>query len=265
MKKQMSIDDYHAHPAISKSKLDQINKSMLHYLEPVQKETNSLLIGSAVHDAILSPDVFESQYILQPPEIKVRRGKKWDDFQELHAGKTVIKQADFDVVMKIRDRVFSHPEGKNMFSNGEPEMSYFNQGEYFGTTIDRKCRPDYISKGYVFDLKTTRDASMRGFQSTIEKWRYHVQAAWYLDILNDEGMNVDYFTFVCVETNPPYPIGIYTLDPDDVKNGRDDYLDDIKKLIDYNERKYVATGYTDEGVEMITMPAFYYYKKMGGV
>lgn len=265
MKKQIPIEEYHAHPAISKSKLDQINKSMLHYLEPVPYETNSLIIGSAVHDAILSPDVFESNYILQPETIKVRRGKQWDEFQELHAGKTVMKQKEFDVVRTIRDRVYSHPIGKNMFNGGEPEMSYFNKAEYFGTEIERKCRPDYVNQGYVFDLKTTRDASKRGFQRSLQQYRYHVQAAFYMDVLNDEGMNVEHFTFICVETSAPYPIAIYLLDADDVQNGREDYIENIKTLIDYNERKYVATGYTDEGVDTITMPAFYYYDKMGGV
>jgi hypothetical protein len=50
------------------------------------------------------------------------------------------------------------------------------------TGLQCKCRPDWISEdgGILVDLKTTEDASPREFQRSIAKWRYHVQAGWYM-------------------------------------------------------------------------------------
>ena len=54
-------------------------------------------------------------------------------------------------------------------------------------------------------MKTTEDASPRGFQNSLAKFRYHVQAAWYLRGL--EG--AEEFVFIAVEKKPPYLVAVY--------------------------------------------------------
>lgn len=266
MKKRMSIGDYHADKSISKSKLDLLNKSILHYLEPPEYKSKSMDIGSALHDAVLLPDLFDKTYTKQPPEIKQKRGKKWDEFFAKHGGKTIMTVSDYDKIMRMRDRIYSHPIGKNMFKNGEPEMSYFNNMDIYGQEFDVKCRPDYLGDGFAFDLKTTRDASQYGFRNAITNYRYNVQAAWYMDILNKEpDLEIKEFIFIAIETEPPFPIGIYYIDQESIDCGRDDYRENLLTLVKYNENKYVPTGYTDDGVEKIGCNEFYFYKKIKGV
>lgn len=66
---ELSNEQYHAHPAISKSDLDKISRSPQHYKhkkENPEPETPSMLRGRAVHAAILEPDLFAKEYA---PEI----------------------------------------------------------------------------------------------------------------------------------------------------------------------------------------------------
>ena len=62
------------------------------------------------------------------------------------------------------------------------------------------------------DLKTTTDASPAGFARAVERYRYHVQAAYALDGWPQAGGGLaDQFIFVVVEKAPPYAMGLYDL------------------------------------------------------
>ena len=79
------------------------------------------------------------------------------------------------------------------------------------TGLQCKCRPDWISAdgGILVDLKTTEDASPREFQRSIAKWRYHVQAGWYMaGIEAAYGTRPSGFIFIAVEKKPPFAVGV---------------------------------------------------------
>ena len=81
MKKIMSIEDYHAEESISKSKLDLIDKSLRHFTHPVQRETDYFNFGHAVHDCILSPDVFAKKYVRVNDSFDARK-KEYKEIKE---------------------------------------------------------------------------------------------------------------------------------------------------------------------------------------
>ena len=70
------------------------------------------------------------------------------------------------------------------------------------------------------DVKTTQDASPREFAKSIANFGYHVQAAYYLDICNDLGMDKKCFIIVAVESAPPHGVGIYQLSTEAIETGR---------------------------------------------
>jgi exodeoxyribonuclease VIII len=144
---------------------------------------------------------------------------------------------------------------KNILDNSENEMCYFKKDGQ----IEKRCRPDAISKNFVFDIKTTRDASPLGFQKSVGSFRYDVQAAWYLDILN-----LDHFVFVVVENKPPFMSAIYRIDDASVEIGRSDYKKDLEKYIDIinNKEKYDIPSYTN-GIETIGSPNWRFYELQG--
>ena len=96
---------------------------------------------------------------------------------------------------------------------GQTELSYF--WDDLGT-IKGKCRPDWISDDgeIVVDLKTTTDASPRGFQKSIANWGYHLQLGWYLRGLQKLGLDTYDFIFIAIEKTPPFCVGVYRADRD---------------------------------------------------
>jgi exodeoxyribonuclease VIII len=258
MKKFLTNDEYHLHSAISKSKLDRINKSELHYLKPQESNADHFTFGQAVHDAILLPDLFASKYIIQPESIKIRRGKEWEAFLEANKEKEILKKDDYDFAILMRDRIMSHPLCSKIFKNGEPEMSYF--GNIDG--LDVKCKPDYVSKEIIIDLKTTKDASPDGFSRAIGSYRYHVQSAFYLDVcsqvLNTE---IKDFLFIAIEKEPPFAVGVYLIDKESIDLGRKHYLQDLKKIKNLDTNKQYS-GYNQDTLQVIGLPQYYFYGEM---
>ena len=61
----MTNTEYHAHKAVSKSDLDLIHRSPLHYRsakEMPREQTETLLLGSVVHKLVLEPEDFDNEY-----------------------------------------------------------------------------------------------------------------------------------------------------------------------------------------------------------
>lgn len=76
-----------------------------------------------------------------------------------------------------------------------------------------RARFDVYGGTRAADLKTTRDASPRGFNRSVGTYGYHVQAAWYDDAHKAEtGQALTSFTFIVVESARPHLVGVYELD-----------------------------------------------------
>jgi exodeoxyribonuclease VIII len=247
----LSNADYHAHPAVSKSHLDQVARSPLHYwcryLDPDRvppTPTPALVLGSAVHTAVLEPHLWQAEYAVAPEGIerRTKAGKDaWAEFEASSQGKTLLRAEDAAQTLRMADAVHSHPAARLILEQeGLAEASYFWTDEATGEEC--KCRPDWHSadRRLIVDLKTTEDASPETFQRSVHKWRYHVQTAWYL-----RGLGADQFVFIAVEKQEPHLVAVYVATPDMVAAGgrvadRDlALLSECRKLNEW-------PGYSDE-------------------
>jgi exodeoxyribonuclease VIII len=215
----MAADDYHRHPAVSKSMLDRIARSPLHlqaYLRDpdMPEETPAMRLGTAVHAAVLEPERFARQYAAFGGDKRTNAGKA--AFAELEArGAIVLKSEEFDQVCEIARAVRQHDLAADLLANGVAEASAFWHDE--ATGVECRCRPDWWrNDGIVVDLKTTNDASPEAFARSVVNYRYHVQAAHYL-----AGTEADRFVFVVIEKEAPYAIAIYELDAAALALGRE--------------------------------------------
>ena len=255
---------YHAHSAVSKSHLDLVAKSPLHfwarYLDPnrlPQEPTAAMAIGSAVHTHVLELDQWDAQYVVAPAGIdrRTKVGKaEWDVFQTAIGTRTVISREDADLVMRIGRSVLSHPAAAYLLSlPGKAETTHMWVDE--ATGLQCKCRPDWLldDGSMIVDLKTTEDASLCGFQKSIAQWRYHCQASWYLDGLQQAtGKRPEQFVFIAVEKKPPYVCAVYVADQQMIEIGRDTARRDLDKLNACKAADYWP-GYSDQ-VEVINLP-----------
>lgn len=262
----MENDAYHAHPAISKSHLDQINRSPLHYwaayLDPNREErepTAAMAIGSATHTHVLELDQWDARYAVAPVGIdrRTKKGKaEWETFCTAAAGRTVISKADVDQVMSMGRAVYGHRAAAALLgAEGKPEATYMWTDK--ATGLQCKCRPDYMlaDGSTIVDLKTTEDASPRGFRSSLLKWRYWVQAAWYLHgVEQATGNRPDRFVFVAVEKKPPYGVGVYCADDAMIQLGMEQAREDLEKLAECKAADHWPS-YSDD-VETISLPGW---------
>lgn len=216
---QLSNEDYHANRThVSKSWLDKIERSPAHlkaYLDGVEEreESPALLFGSMFHTLVLEPDLFDSQYAIAPEcDRRTAKGKEiWQGFLDQSAGKKAINAHDFSVAQKMLDNIQSHTLARKLLTAGKPEQSVLYKDE---SGVDCKARADWLRENFIVDLKTTDDASPKGFAKSIANYRYQVQAVHY-----QKGFDLDRFVFVAVEKKPPYAVAVYILDEDAIYNG----------------------------------------------
>lgn len=259
--KDISNDDYHSGPGISKSGisllLDSPEKYKSRYIDGEGQETTpAMIIGSATHTAVFEPELFDSEYAVAPKvDKRTKAGKaEYAAFVEESEGKTVITLDDMAQIHAIRNSVYDHPKAGPivMHQGGVAENSIFAEHES-GTLV--KVRPDWLipSMGIIADLKTCQDASPEGFAKSVFNFTYHIQAGMYLSVARAAGIEVDTFLFIAVEKKAPFAVAVYQADAEMIKLGMQEYergLELYTCCTEHNE----WPGYNDNQIAPISLP-----------
>lgn len=236
---------YHSGPGVSKSHLDAIaDKSPLHYWEKYinpdrerAEPTPAMIMGSAVHSAVLEPDLFPSEYVMAPQGINKRTNagkEEYAAFERANAKKTVLDVEDYATCLAIRDAVYRHPVAGGLLTGGKAEQSFYGIDKETGELM--KCRTDYMhdSGAMIVDLKTTDDASPTGFGKSAANFRYPIQTAWYNGVLDAAfGEHPQDWVFLAVEKAPPYAVGIYFMEPDQVARANIAARRDFLRIVEH--------------------------------
>lgn len=226
----LSNDDYHAGPGISKSGMDWIAKCPALYRakyitrEIDDKETAAIAIGKATHLAVFQPEVFLNEVAVAPDiNRRTKAGKEeWEEFVQESAGKIILRPDEHDQVRYIADAVHNHPIASGVLREGQAETSIFSIDEQTRELI--KVRPDWMHQELLVDLKSILNASPDYFSREMFNRRYFVQAPFYLDTANQQyGNRFDNFLFICAEKEPPYLVEVYLIDQESLSAGRAEY------------------------------------------
>ena len=187
----------------------QFNYSLTHDLV---KQTKSMADGTAVHAFFLERDKFDTDFVIKPVDMRLstKLGKEW---AQEHQSKIIIDSELGNNLYEMEKSFMDSPAKLIYDIKGQTELSYF--WDDLGT-IKGKCRPDWLSDdgSIVVDIKTTTDASPRGFQKSISTWGYHLQLGWYLRGLRKLGLPAEQFIFIAIEKTPPFCVGVYKADRD---------------------------------------------------
>jgi len=252
----MNNADYHSDPAVSASHLHSIAKSPAHYysrylapVKPPSIQTTAMQFGSLVHTAILEPDELAARYGVCPPR-NTKAGKEAAE-QMKADGIEAITQSDWDTAAAMSDAVYAHPAASELLQQGAPEQSFWWDDNETGLRC--KCRPDWLRPdGVVVDLKTTQDASPKGFAKSIANFRYHVQAAHYLN-----GLEAQRFVFIAVEKTYPFAVGTYELDRVSLDEGQRLAARDLRRIAAC--RKLDKWPGYSQTISTLTLPAWAFY------
>jgi len=211
----LSNEDYHRLKAVSPSQIKVLGRSPLHYFDQFLAEdrekrepTPAMLMGTALHTAVLEPELWDSTIAVpkQAFDRRSRVGKELAaEFERESAGKIVLSPEDAYEVLRMADAVRKHPAaGFILDLPGRREASYTWTDE--ATGLECKTRPDWHSEDgrVVVDVKTCRDASRAEFAKAIANLDYHVQAAW-----NVSAIGAEQFITIAVENTRPYAVAVY--------------------------------------------------------
>lgn len=227
-------------------------------LDEPKRETPALLLGRAVHTRVLEPGTFANRYAIEPTKWDRRRKADKEEaavFESKHAGKTIISQADGELVERIAEAVEVHPIARHAVRGGQAELSgYF---EDLDTGIRCRIRPDYLrtADGIMTDLKTAADAGPDAFQRAIHTFGYHIQAAMYsAGFETITGEPLQDFLFVTVEKASPFAVAVYRLDEEALAIGRQLYRRALRTWAECLSSGHWP-AYSDR-IESITLPVW---------
>ena len=147
--KKLSNSEYHRRCSVSKSHLDKVNQSPLHfwhhYLDPDRPEperTKAMILGSAFHTKILEPHLFDKEYYVEPdnapkrPTFAQLNAKKpssqtieaieyWTSFDSQLGNKTLLLRDDFLKLDQMEQAVRKHQAASLILGQkGKVEQSY---------------------------------------------------------------------------------------------------------------------------------------------
>ena len=261
MTTQLTNAEYHAHQAISKSKLDAARKSGKHLHDmlygPPRESTAAFDFGTAFHAGVLPGEDFSKVAVRMPKSITSKATKAGKEFAKEHEGKIILNHSDSYALDQMMLSVSEHPAASGLLNGelkGKSEQSFFckDTGE---TELELKCRPDFMldDGSLIIDIKTTTDASPNGFKKSLANFRYHVQAAWYLEVVEKAtGRRPEAFIFVAVEKQRPFSTAVYVADEECIRIGMEQAREDLMNIAKWKNTG-IYPGYSSQA-EMISLP-----------
>ena len=257
----IDIDEYHAHPFVSKSQLDTLDLSPAIFYarhraadRPAPVAKSGQLEGNLAHCAVLEPETFEQRYVVG--KALNRNTKEWKEFVAAHPNRIAIQPDQYEAATRQAVSVRALPEIGEALQNGKPEVSAFWTDAETGVAC--RCRPDWVNDcgdaGVILlDLKTYSVASPGEFRKQVARKRYDVQAAFYSDgYAAATGRPVLGFVFVAVETEYPFAANAFMLDEDSLESGRQKYRKNLRTYAEC-ERTNTWPGYST-GIDVIRLP-----------
>lgn len=206
----------------------------------------------------------KADFILQlltiEPDAKI-----WDTYEAnmRASGKQLVSAKDYKKCTRIIEEISKHdwlaklPQEK---SNEVPGYFVHKSGVIISFRLDSFFVGTHKETGaqipMVLDLKKTRNASPRKFQTAMEEYKMIMLAAIYVDAVNAILKRDDTrFCWIAVEEKPPYCLETYIAEDEDIVLGRYAYEAMIEKLLwCHKENKW--PGYTNGKLNKLGLSEF---------
>jgi len=215
-------EEYHARPGVSASMLKSMASGWRNFQAEYitrtapRKESAAMALGTAVHAALLEPELFADEYAVIPEECSDRRTTAYKQWAAKNGDRKTLSPSEAATIEQIKSAAWSD-EIAEMLLRGAAGST---EGVYEWTEGPREtlCRMrfDKFAEPFIIDVKTTDDARPEAFAATVAKYRYDLQAAHYLTGLEGLTRQDLRFVFIAVETSSPYRCRCYELSESDL-------------------------------------------------
>ena len=226
---------------IHSSDLKLLQQSINHWLSKSDyAETHALKLGTLGHTLLLEMDKLTERYLVMPKvdarTVKGKEQKLLAEEQAQNEGKILISQEDLTQALGWRENIMKNPVTSSVFmdSRGKNEVSgFFKHPEFDGINA--------------------------AFASSVRKFRYDLQAAFYLTGLREiTGDDYDFLFVVCEKSNP-HNVQTYRLDEESLEVAREHIRVIISKYLEYKEsdehQQNRLSGYYD-GIQTLNIQWF---------
>jgi exodeoxyribonuclease VIII len=217
--------EHHAHDAVGSTKLKEFMDSPAMYYAryvaktaPAKASSAAMEIGTAFHELLLEPAVFEKHYAVMPPECdgdarttKVKQAR--EEFRKAHPFAIALTIDQMEDLLAMKASVYANREAAKLIeTKGDPELSIVWTHP---SGIECKARFDRIfENGLVVDVKTASDPTPEIWARDARRFRYDIQSALYL-LGRDAvfGRVREPFLHLVVGNEPPYEAIVCEIDP----------------------------------------------------
>lgn len=239
-------------PAVNWSSLKHLAVSPLLYkwrLEHPQPDSATLVVGAAIHCALLEPGKFDSRYAVFDGR---RAGKEWDKWQDDHPGVKSLKPDEMERVTRSAEAVRAHRIARHLLEGcrAEEPTTWVDPD----TGLKCKGRIDAIAPGFVLDLKSARDVEPKWFRRAAADYLYHGQLAFYHDgatvARKIPGDAEPYI--IAAQSDEPFDVATFQLAPDTLGAGRALYRSLLRRLVECQEADFWPGTAPD--LEMLDLP-----------
>lgn len=190
-----------------------------------QRATAAMKFGSALHMNVLQPEEFNNTYAVSPKFDKRTKQGKADfiEFQKKHFTKIILSEQDFELIEQMTIKLMRDSMVKQLLSGGEKEKIITWNNQYYNVNCKGMLDCYRSDNNMIIDLKTTQDSSYYSFAGSLKKFKYHKQAAFYMD-----AVKANEFIIIAIEKTPPFGINIIQLGEDLIEEGREMYNKELE-------------------------------------
>ena len=256
------FDEYRRWDALSKSTLSPITVSPAHAKYRLEqppeekKKTGAMIFGSLVDSMLFdSQEQVEKDWFVVDDDIRRdRRTKAYQQVLEEAAGREVVKRREYLDALEAIEAIRQTTGG--LLDRAVFQTSLIWTDDSSGLRL--KGRPDIIDveNRMIWDLKMTQDPRPLKFGKTAAGFRYHWQAAMYLDGLRHTdlwGVGGWLWGWIAVASEPPHSVYLYVADDRVLAAGRRQ----VRKAVDLwarCERENDWPASTQGGPQVLPFP-----------
>lgn len=176
--------------------------------------------GHVAHRLILGEgaDIVE----IEAPDYRTKDAREQRD--KAHADdKVPVLTSELDKARRMADKVLRDPDAGPLFKRGHAEVSLYHVDPETGVRL--RARPDWLTliddRLWCVDFKTTNTANLDEFERKAAGFGYHLQAAFYLDLLIALEIHAEpAFVLVACEKDAPHIVSVREPDAEAVAEGR---------------------------------------------
>jgi len=201
--------------------------------QKAESRSEALKFGGGLHSAILEPDIFPTEYVVEPVVNKRTNDGKAEllaFYKSVEAeGKTVLTPDDMDLIRAMRNTVNQHPIAGKALMGAVMEQSFFHAGDL----LKQKVRTDAFKNNIIMDLKSCENIDK--FHQSVAEYGYNFSEAMYKTVISDVINEPVHFLFIAVQKSYPFTVSVFESDDEMKSEGYKKYIAAVETYAELKE------------------------------